>query len=229
MNKRTDPSLQRIYACDDEDIILYIDETYSTQEEERNETFYVLAASMYKKGDLDSLRGGLEDIVGGDYWHSSEAMQTAQGREKFVAMLAYFSHYGDASILTCKTPIPPPKKPQKGGHAFATPHVELARKDCLTELLTWAVQEIDHLAGIVFERRTEEKDNNRDRQVLKHLAKDGIIPENLARAWVSPSQERALWVPDTVCAAYRRTRTHTDETASYFFDYLDRTVQVREF
>lgn len=162
-----------------------------------------------------------------NYWHSAEAMQSSQGCQRFEEMLKYLANNKDASILTCKTPIQPSKK-QSGGGRKDVSHVENARRDCIRELLAWAVHEVNNLAGVVFERRATQQDNDRDRKMLKRLKKDGVIPQELIPTWVTPSQEQALWVPDIVCMAYRRTRTHTDRTAQYFFEYLNDITEVRE-
>ena len=82
---------------------------------------------------------------------------------------------------------------------------------------------------MIREQRKSQKENDRDKSFLKALSKQGLLPQHFGRAWVDPRQEIALWVPDTVGMAYRRTRTHTDQTSDYFFDYLNEITEVREF
>lgn len=166
--------------------------------------------------DLPLVREDLKEIAGGDYWHITEALQSKEGVITFEKFLDYFYSEADPSFITCKTSL------------TTRSSTETARQDCIRSMMDLALPYQENLAGLIFEKRNVAKDNNRDRKFLKILEQEGNIPHSLGRAWVSPSDEPALWAPDTVAMAYRRQRTHSDSTSKYFDRYLAATAKILE-
>lgn len=67
------PSLARLYQCNSRAEFLYFDETYTAPEDPyHDEPFYALTAVQFKFEDHSTIRQDLEEIVGGDYFHSTE-------------------------------------------------------------------------------------------------------------------------------------------------------------
>lgn len=211
------PSLIRIYGqAPEEAQVLFLDESYSTAQEGLKESFYLLTAVQFAVDDLPVLRDDLVDLAGGTYWHTTEALQSPHGTQKFEAFLDYFSCQKDPSFITCKVELP---------EGYST---EKARRRCLEKLLVEGASRVPNLQGVIFEQRNVARDNNRDRAYLKKLEGQGLIPAGLKRAWVSPRDEIALWAPDIIGMAYRRTRTHQDATSRLFDSYLSSTARVFE-
>lgn len=211
------PSLARIYGtANPQSEFLFIDESYTTPQEGLNSAFYLLTAVKFSYADLPGVRADLQDIACGDYWHTTEALQTKEGTQTFEEFLDYFRSEADPSFITCKTSL------------TTRYNTEDARQDCLRALLNLSVPSSEGLAGVVFEKRNVARDNNRDRKFLKVLEQEGVIPQSLGRAWVSPIDELALWAPDIVGMAYRRQRTHSDSTSKFFNRYLAATAKVIE-
>lgn len=228
-----------MYNCDNDAAeFLYFDETLQTPEEGgHGESFYAMTAAKYRKSDLEVLRGDLIAIVGDDlfreknqpYWHATEALRTSAGEKVFEEMLGYLSENEDVSFITCKTPVPKASQQEHvDGRKTVSPS-ENARRECLRKMFEEFADSFQQVEGLVFEARKSQEENDRDKSFLKKLKREGALPNGSNNAWVSPSSEVALWVPDTVSMAYRRTRTHTGRTSNYFFDYLDAITEVREF
>lgn len=234
MGKDPHPSLVRVYNCSDDAQIAYFDETYNGEKDGEGNSFYAVTASIYRKSELEDLREDLIDIVDNffdkprPYWHSTEAIQTEEGREKYTELLTYLSEHGDVSFITCQTSIKPRVDEQETSKKVVGPE-EDARRECIKKVFEKFLNQAPDLKGLVFEKRREEKDNDRDKSFLKSLAKEGKIPQ-LERAWVSPYDEVALWVPDIVGLAYRHKRlTPSTPLGSYFDNLLSESVRVYEF
>lgn len=228
MAKQKNPSLARIYTLgNDASHILYLDETYCTPKENKGETFYIITASFLQNKDIIPLREDLRHIAKGDYWRSTAALNTELGRKKFTKLCQYMAQRQIASFIVCKEPIPKKIKPKNPAHP---PKPEDAvRQACLRKLLRWVNNEVDDISGIVFPERKPPKSNATVRNVLRGLEKDPSSLNDVPHAWVSPREEKALWLPDIVCTTYRRTRTHSDGSENYFFDYLNDIVEIQEF
>lgn len=101
--------------------------------------------------------------------------------------------------------------------------IEHARQQCLTKL----IRELDtNTRAIIFEKRQHNKDNNADQALIKKLRKTKVLSDQTRTVWVSPTDERLLWLPDLVAMTYRRTITHTDDTSTFFESYLAQNTTV---
>lgn len=235
MQNRQHPSLARLYACRDDDLIAYVDETYLSLSEDEENAFYAITAAIYEKRELPSLRNDLIDIVNGlfnkpyPYWHSTEALRTARGRAVFEDLLSYIRDCEDKSFVTCKTKIDGSEVSNEPGRKTVGPE-ERARRACFGKLFEVYLQDLPSLSGLVVEKRETTEDDDRDRSFFKRLRKEGLMPSRVGRAWVSPSDEVALWVPDIVSMAFRRMLTHQGKPTSHLFEkYLSDVTDVHFF
>lgn len=233
MDRNLHPSLVRVYACPDEAYIAYFDETY-TGVNEKGRSFYAVTVSIYRKEELEDLRADLIDIVdnlfnkGRPYWHTTEAIKTEEGKAKYEELLDYLSGNRDVSFITCQTSIRPRSDKQESSKKIAGPE-ENARRECFKELFGQFLNETANLQGLVFERRKRHEDNDRDKSFFNALKRGGHVPD-LSRAWVSPYDEVALWIPDIVGMAYRhRLVMPSDPLGSHFDGYLADSTRVYEF
>lgn len=234
MSRQQHPSLARIYRqCSDNDEILFIDESFQI-DDRYEESFYTIIAALYPYGQLEDLREDLREIISKDgyyldrnypYWHSTEAFLTPEGKRTFVDLLKYLSENEDSFFVTCQSPIPREEENKNNRRRQPTPE-EQARRNCLKELLAFTTSNFP-IVGAVFEARKTSTENDRDKRILKNFS-GKVIPTNFQRAWVSPRDENALWVPDIVGMAYRRTRTHSDITSQYFGAYIENHTRVKE-
>lgn len=234
VNRPLHPSLVRIYNCPDDGKIAYFDETYIALNEDSSKAFYAMTASIYRKGELETLRKDLIEIVGDlfrkshPYWHTTEALQLEGGAEKYRELLNYFSQYGDPFFVTCQTTI---ERKSKGNQTHSRKELsseENARRECIKQMFQHFLSKEPSLLGLVFERRQTQEENDRDKSFLKALKNEVKIPDK--RAWVSPYDEIALWVPDIVGMAYRHKRVQPSKTSGGHFDhYLAANASVYEF
>lgn len=214
--KKQHPSLARIYGQKGDFESLYFDETFTDPKEGLSRSFYLLCAVQIEHKNLHAIREELYEIAGGEYWHSTEALQTAEGKQRYVEMLEYCRDWKDPGIIACKIEL------EDGMPS------EEARRDCIRALLSDAIPTIDSLGGLIFEARQQSKDNDRDRRFIKKLREEKVVPQSINSAWVSPAEERILWLPDIIGMSFRRTITHADDTAEYFDNYLSGHVRVIE-
>lgn len=172
MKKRLDPSLARIYGlADDEARIAYFDETYTGANED-GRSFYAVTATIYRKEELEDLRSDLVDIVDDffnkntPYWHTTEALRTAEGVQKFKELLQHLSSNNDVSFITCQTLVHPKTDEQQGSKKQIGPE-ENARRECFKEMFKHFLDETMNLKGLVFEKRKNHEDNDRDKSFFK--------------------------------------------------------------
>lgn len=234
MEKGPHPSLVRVYNCPDNAQIAYFDETYIGAKDGEGNSFYAVTASIYRRDELEALREDLIGIVDNffskprPYWHSTEAIRTEEGREKYTDLLAYLSENSDVSFITCQTSIELRTDKQEDSKKTVGPE-EDARRECIKKVFEKFLNQEPNLKGLVFEKRREQRDNDRDKSFLKSLAKEGKIPR-LERAWVSPYDEVALWVPDIAGLAYRHKRLMSSTLlGSHFDNFLSKNARVYEF
>ncbi|MBC3185693.1 hypothetical protein H7347_03745 [Corynebacterium sp. zg-331] len=220
MSRLQHPSLVRMYGqgADDEDCFLYLDESYSIPDAYKDGAFYILSAAQVRHADLAGTRRELQKIVGGGWWHTTDALRSTQGRTKTKKLLEQINAWADPYFITIATPL---------DERFDS---ENARRDCLRALISYVYSPAVSTTprGIVFEARHHQKENNRDRRLVRLLREEGIMPADVHVAWVSPAEECLLWLADLTCMAYRRQLTHQDDTSRYFATYLEAHVHVIE-
>lgn len=209
MSRPLHPSLARIYnrAPDDASVLL-IDETYAFPNEGYTDTFYALTGSLIEVRLLEGTRRNLTEVAGAKYWHTTEQMRTKAGRKKTLEMIKLCADFADPQYISVYERIE------------QSDNKEHVRQDCIATLLAQAISTGANIHGFIFEARHLQSANDKDRNSLKRLRASNKIPRQTHSAWVSPSDEPCLWIPDLVGYAFRRSRTHTDETQLWFGDHL---------
>ena len=202
------PALDNIYrSMPQHGYALYIDETYNRQGDDKRPPYYIIGGALIQAKHLAATRKDLREIVDGDYWHTTEALQTANGRKTAKQLLQYCADVDDTYLISHQASI-------KQGTT------EQARRSCMKALLRRCQQDFPMLKVVVVEARQTNRDNNIDRITLRELKKEENFPQATPLLAVSPAEELLLWLPDLVAMAYRRQLTHADETSRYYDKYL---------
>ncbi|OBA52573.1 hypothetical protein [Corynebacterium sp. EPI-003-04-2554_SCH2473622] len=214
MANQMHPSLIRLYKnAAARDSFLYLDESYSVPDEYESGSFYILTVVKLTFNDLTGTRRVLRDIAGKNHWHTTDELRTSEGKARTIEMLKQFNSWGDTHLISVEIPL------------HNSRDLERARGNCLRALLTHVYLKDDDEPpkGLIFEKRLRNKDDDRDRRLIKKLKNEKIVPRDIGTAWVSPADECLLWTPDITYMAYRRQITHKEinETGSYFNAYLE--------
>lgn len=187
--------------------VALLDESYSAPAEAGagRPTFYVFSSVLVRVKDMDVLRGGLVDIAESDFWHTSDALKTEEGRTQTRTMLDYLAEGIEPCVITHRVSVDPEDS-----------DAEDARKQCYQALAValaagrpgvW-----DPVDLLVLEERSQSNLKNRDQASHKELISTRQVPRQTRLLQTSPACERLLWLPDLVASAYRRTITHNDRT-----------------
>jgi hypothetical protein len=158
--------------------------------------YYILTAVVVPATDMEALREGLEDLVGGTYWHTSEEMLKSGGYEKTKELLTYLSQGKETSVVSVNLDI-------KQGDD----DLEGARRHCMRLLLTALQQETelrDPSRLAVMEQRRGRTLQNRDARTYTELVNQKVVSQHFRVLQVSPRDEHLLWLPDLVSRAVRR-------------------------
>lgn len=203
MNKSDESArnlLARRYQDNKETPVAFLDETYRAPEEHAGESpFYLFTAVIVEPKHMESIRAELTRIAGGDYWHTTEALQKAEGLEKVGAMLEYLSEGDEFCVIAKKTEID-----------ASDSDLELARRECLLGLagaltsgepagFAWPAVRL-----MILERRPVKKMYDADEYTQKLALREKIMPRNARIFQTSPKFEKLLWLPDLVSSAARK-------------------------
>lgn len=178
--------------------VAFLDESYREASEHEGESpFYLFTAVVILPSDMPAMRKELQEIAGSGYWHTTEALQEAGGRDKALDMLDYLADGGDPCVIAKHVSIDPDDVT-----------LEDARAACLTALAIALTSE-DNAWGeqsnlLVLERRKNSTDRNRDEKTFKDAKTAGMLPRNANMFQASPSFEKLLWLADVVSSAVRR-------------------------
>lgn len=208
------PALREMYGkLANHHTVIFLDESYRepVQQSEEEEGYYIIAGSILKKDNLEGTRLQLQEIVGDNYFHTTKALQTANGTKTVQSLLQQCQEWNDNHILVINTQLTPGC------------NIEHARQQCLRRLI---VDLKTDTRAIVFEKRQHSKENNSDEALIKTLRQAKALSDQTRTMWVSPSDEKLLWLPDLVAMAYRRTITHTNETSLLFPQYLQQSTTI---
>lgn len=202
------------YEAFKSDPIAFIDETYRA-DEHGEPPFYVLSAVILDPDVRDGTRTQIRTIVGGSYWHTTEAIQDEKGQATTRELIAFLARYQDPCIVAVREDI--------GAHET----VEAMRAHCLATLMTALATGGDSWPRVqlaIPEERRHKKDQDRDQHTARQARSAGLVSRHFQIFHTSPALEPLLWLPDLVCTAYRRLVTHQD---SYADPLLDHWVVLR--
>ncbi|MFC8046487.1 hypothetical protein [Nocardia sp. NPDC057353] len=171
-------------------------------------TFYILTAVIVGFDEMAELRRGLREIAGGDWWHTTEALQRDDGRDRTEDMLGFLADGPETCVLALRAPI-------EAGDTTG----ESARRSCYRGLTIRLANGGDDWAAtdlMVLEQRNQQTLRAADERTHRELLGDGLIPRGTRLLQTSPAAERLLWLPDLISSAYRRSLTHSDRTGKFF-------------
>lgn len=193
------------------DRVLFLDESYSPPQQDR-QSFYIIAGASLKKRVLNDTRDDICDIVGDSWWHTTEALQNeTTGIPRLEELLSYCSRHQDPIFVAQKAPLP------------SESDIEQARQICLAGLLKHTNSQI---SAVVLESRQYKTQDDADRSLIKRLRRAGDVAQSTPAVHVSPKDEQLLWLPDLAAMMYRRQITHTNTTGKYFATYLAESTTV---
>ncbi len=87
--------------------VAYLDESYQAPDPviTTANTFYIFTAVVVHHEDMDELRKGLEDIAGGRYWHTRDALAATKGRQQTEDMLGFLADGSEACVIAHRVPV----------------------------------------------------------------------------------------------------------------------------
>lgn len=184
--------------------VAYLDETFH-HGENGAARFYVFAAVVVERTEMSLLREELRDIAGGTFWHTTDELQTEEGRKRASAMLQFLGDGDEICVIAHHTRVDD-----------ADADLEDARRACLRGLAATLSAGADPLRGpidlMVLEDRNPKNRSNLDRKNIAAMRADGLIHRSMQAVLTSPKYEHLLWLPDVVSSAYRGTFTRADDT-----------------
>jgi hypothetical protein len=191
--------LTKAYQFNGDRPVAYLDETY--EERAGASTFYVMTAAVVQADQRDYVRDDITRIAGRRYWHTTDALQSVEGRAKASELLTYLGdpNGNEVCLISRRSPIEP--EDSNGEHA---------RADCLTRLLKH-LNDPSSVTGsvdlFVLETRLTRQMGNIDARTMSEAIKSGAAAPNVKLFQTSPAVEPLLWLPDLVCSAYRQLIT----------------------
>jgi hypothetical protein len=191
-------TLAQAYARARGGYVAFLDETFQLDDsDDRRAEFYMLSAVVVHGENLAELRGGLRKVVGGDFWHTSDELKTAEGcdRARRVAEFLGDPQGNEVGIVAIKTPV----AEGTGDAARAACFRQVGRILCAggTPLADDGV----HL--MILEQRRTQRNRNYDASIISGLRKEGAVCRHCHMIQVSPRHEHLLWLPDLVSSAVR--------------------------
>lgn len=186
--------------------VAYLDESYQAPADDSHQgSFYLMTAVLVAVKDMDTLRSGLGEIAGCDYWHTRDALQTDDGRALTRAMLDYLAEGIEPCVITHRVSVDADDSDAEG-----------ARKVCYqalaVELAAGRTGVWDPVDLLILEERNQRNFKNKDQANHKELISTNRVPRQTRLLQTSPACEHLLWLPDLAASAYRRTITHNDRS-----------------
>lgn len=175
--------------------VAYLDESLRGPHE-GGKPYYIVTAVVVPAIDRDALREGIENIVDGSYWHTSEEIRHPQGRERAEELLRFLAKGDEVLVISVNMNIPPVDVDLEG-----------ARRECLHRLLPALeagapTREPVRLA--LAEKRRDRSQQNRDARTHTELVRAKVISQHFRLLQTSPAEEHLLWLPDLVSSAVRQ-------------------------
>lgn len=193
--------LERLYARQAQQggstKIAFVDEAYRGFDRRNERPFYIAAAVVIDTRYMEEIREDLAAIAGSDYWHTTEAMRTADGPARAVEMLRYLADgKEETSILSTQSNISPTDRT-----------LEQARWQCLSGLaIALASGTPEKSTCMIIEKRREAHEQAADSALIPDLIRADRVPRNFQLRQASPREDRLLWLPDVLAHAARRAR-----------------------
>ena len=194
--------------------VAFIDETYYAPSNGKGRTFYITCAAILPRKALDHCRDRLQQIVGSDYWHTSEAARSQGGRAK-IHELAAFLNINSKSVCWLYEPLEAGDR--QGEQARAK-----SLKFGISELVR---KHIPSAGMIVYERRSLGFQDTADSRVIAEMRNLGKLDRDFLVHPESPANEPLLWAPDLIGWAYRQE--FLGRSAEFFEKITDSAEVIR--
>lgn len=173
--------------------VAFVDESYRAHTFAGEQPFYLLSAVTFDPDQLDHVREVLTDIVGGLFWHTTEAFKV--GRTGDIAdMVGYVAKQVGWSVVTVEATVT-----RDGG-------LDEARQTCLAALAREVTRGTgpDAVRLLVADKVRDEQVNATDQRTMRALRAAGDIDANVALYHGRMGAEPLLWTADVVAWAARR-------------------------
>lgn len=210
--------LRDAYRSNSGSHIAFVDESYLAPEFADGGTaspFYVMTAYVIPVADLDIMRGDIIDISGRRFWHSTQAHQSDDGREKLHQLTRYIGDGTEPLIVSVLL-----------GVSVARFETEKAREACFSRLLHSLArgEHCEPVSLMIFEERKHQSDRNFDARVISRARAEGLVPRSTHVMPTSPSVEPLLWLPDVVSFAVNHQLSARE--LSYVEPFADRLIVI---
>ena len=181
-------------------LVAFIDESYELG---HRGTFCVMAAVVAPKARLDDLRAAVHTVVGGSYWHTTEALRTPPGQQRALDLAELMARVVGGCLLVHRRWVDP-------GDSSG----DRARRQCLEVLVHTLCAGRPPLAGattlLILEQRNTRRARAYDALIVREMRKAGTIDRQTRLVQASPADEHLLWLPDLACSAFRRVIVRRD-------------------
>jgi len=187
-----DNTLADRYAAQ-RDLVAFIDETHRSTER-GDAGYYGLSAVVFHSDDLPEIRRDLEEIAGGSFWHSKEAVKDGRLRPRIGEMNEY---------IAAKAAMPAvffDVRANEISDAQERPMRDLCLDRALRDLDSEGIRDVvlDNFP------RTERHNVRLDKAVLEALHATGDVDSRMWMHHARMSEEHALWAADTVAWSIQR-------------------------
>lgn len=190
-------ALDRFYVAHAPSPVAFLDESMREQPGPGEESFYQIAAVIFPHDRLDSMREGLVDLAGGNYWHTNKKFRGSDfDRGDIVEMVDYITEESEWNVFAVKMPL--------AGDSRLD--LARARAQCLDRL----VRNLTSGSGdgavraIVADNNIDPELNKLDGQVVDKLRGSGAIDPDVAITHGRMGQEPLLWSADAMSWSVRR-------------------------
>lgn len=191
--------------------IAFLDESFLSPAQ-HSDSFYIVAAVIFPRDRVFSLRSQLRALVGSERWHTTESGRTDSGRQKireFASFLARNSH----SVIAVVDELSDHDADAEIGRARAI-------KALLNEL---ALNHLYLTGTVVIERRMSAGMQQRDNALFRAIRSSSSPGAGLRVIELASKREPLLWAPDLVAWCYRKA--YFEKDASFMQD-LEKSIQV---
>lgn len=188
----------------------YVDETFQQPTKQFPNGFYSLCGVVLQGNHILSMQDELCSIVGGHYWHATEALRDGN-TQTFLDILDHMHTHPTMNVFVTTSEV----------HGSSARALEDARHDVLSRLVIDLSQSDHSFRGVIMEQQNTRSKTQADAALIARLRQNSLIPSDFALKSVSPTTDPNLWLPDTAAMAYRRTITHPHhESSRWFGQYL---------
>lgn len=192
--------------------VAFLDESFLAPSQ-WHDSFYILAAAVFERDSLDTVRTELRRIARRARWHAAERGRSASGQQQVKRMANYLATVCTPVIVVLDELAKSDRSAEAGrAQAFRTLLDELAETHIY----------LDGLA--VYERRVPGTMQQNDDLILGQIRAEGSSSAKLRLVGISTKREPLLWAPDTICWAFRQ---HYFEQNPHYFAALNQVAVIR--